>query len=519
MSSGNSPEAPPAAGRVYLVGAGPGDPELVTMRARRVLAEADLVVYDHLVHPELLTWAPSGAERVRMGKVGHAEQCPQSEITATLVRNAREGRVVVRLKGGDPCVFGRVADEARALAEAGISFEIVPGVTAASGAAAYAGIPLTERDRASSVTFVTGHRQRAGGREDDWPALARTPGTLVIYMGVKHLAEVAARLLAGGRSSATPVALVRRATWPDQEVLVGTLGNIAERAREASFGPPAVAIVGEVVALRDELDWFGQRPLKGKRILVTRGAHQAGELSERLRARGAVPVELPLIELRACGHQSAVETCFRKLFAYDWVVFSSANAVGFTFAKLDEMGLDARAFGAARVCAVGPKTAEALAGRGIRPDVVPETYVAEALVAALAAEARLAGASVLIPRAREAREVIPAELERQGARVDVLPVYENVRPETYPAEALAAVREGRLDLVTLASSSAARNYAALCREHGADPAAVPCAAIGPVAARTAETEGLRVVAVPSEYTLEGMVSAAEDYFARIRSDR
>ncbi|GAB4256478.1 MAG: uroporphyrinogen-III C-methyltransferase [Deferrisomatales bacterium] len=505
-----------ARGCVYLVGAGPGDPKLLTLRAREALARAEAVVYDHLVHPEVLAWAPPGAERLAMGKVGHAEQCPQEAITAALIQRAQEGRTVVRLKGGDPSVFGRLGEEAVALAERGIPVEIVPGVTAASGAAAYAGIPLTHRDLAPSVTFVTGHGRDDGGpgRPVDWEALARTSGTLVIYMGVRRIGEVARALVDGGRAPDTPVALVRRATWPDQEVLAGTLETIADRVRERRFRAPAVAVVGEVVALREQLAWFDAKPLKGKRILVTRAAHQAGELSGRLRDRWAVPVELPLIELRPCGHKSAVEAALRRLFAYDWVVFSSANAVTFAFARLEEMGLDARAFGAARVCAVGPKTAEALAGRGIRADVVPTRYVAEGLLEALGAEGPLRGASVLLPRAREARETIPEALEAQGARVDVLPLYENVAPAAYPEEGLAALRDGALDMVALASSSAAVRYAELCRELGADPRAVPCAVIGPVTRRTAESLGLPVAVAPERYTLDDLVDALEAHFAR-----
>ncbi|MBI5441151.1 MAG: uroporphyrinogen-III C-methyltransferase [Deltaproteobacteria bacterium] len=502
------------AGFVYIVGAGPGSPALATIRAKEVLAEADVVLYDNLIHPDLLGWAPASAEKVWMGKVGHAHQLPQAEITAALVERAREGKVVVRLKGGDPTIFGRLGEEATALAEAGIPFEIVPGVTAASGAAAYAGIPLTHRDFAPSVTFVTGHRRKDGeaGPEIEWEALGRASGTLVLYMGIKHLKEVAAELIAAGRSPETPVALVRRATWADQQVVQGTLADIAVKVEASKIGPPAVAIVGEVTRLRATLAWLEKRPLWGRRILVTRAAGQAGDLSRLLRARGAEPKELPLIELRPYGHRSGTDATLRKLFAYDWVIFSSANAVAFTFGRLEELGLDARAFGAARVCAVGPKTAEALAGRGIRPDVVPEEYVAEGLIEALTRTAPLQGSRVLIPRAREAREVIPEELERLGARVEVLAVYENLRPESYPEDVLEELRVGTVAAVTLASSSAARNYAALCGERGIDAARTPCAVIGPATKKTAEALGLPVAVMPGEYTIEGLVEALEEHF-------
>ncbi len=503
-----------AAGFVYLVGSGPGDPGLLTLRAREVLEVAEAVVYDNLVHPQILDWAPASAERVRMGKIGHLHGFSQEEITQALIDRAKQGAVVVRLKGGDPSVFGRLGEEAVALAGAGIPFEIVPGVTAASGAAAYAGIPLTHRDYAPSVTLVTGHRRSDGGDgpEIDWQALARASGTLVIYMGIKHLGEATESLVGAGRSPDTPVALVRRATWPDQEVLTGTLGDIAERAREQQFRPPAVAIVGEVVNLRKQLAWFERKPLLGKKILITRATHQAAEASRSVQSRGGIPVALPLIELRPCGHTSGVESALRRVFAFDWVVFSSVNAVRFTFEKMDGMGLDARTFGAARVCAVGPKTAAELVARGIRADVVPDEYVAEALVQALTAVAELKGSTVLIPRAKVAREVVPRALESRGARVEILPLYENVRPAVYPEEALAALAAGKLDLVTLASSSAAKNYAALCEERGIDSKAVPCGVIGPATRATAEEHGLPVAMEAKVYTMEGLLDAAETYF-------
>lgn len=504
---------PTPGGFVYIVGAGPGAPDLLTLRARDVLREAEVVIYDNLIHPDILDWAPASAERVWMGKVGHLHQHAQCEITAALIERAREGKVVVRLKGGDPAIFGRLGEEAVALADEGIPFEMVPGVTAASGASAYAGIPLTHRDCAPSVTFVTGHRRKDGGTGPDieWASLARGSGTLVLYMGMKHLAEITPKLLKGGADPATPVAVVRKATLPEQEVLEGTLADIADKVEAQGFAPPAVAIVGEVTRLRSKLSWFEGLPLRGKRVLVTRADHQAAELSTLLRRKGALPVELPLIELRAFGHRSGVDAALRKLFSYDWLLFSSANAVDFTFRKLGELGLDARALGAARVCAVGPKTAEALAVRGIRADVVPDEYVGEALVEALSRHTPLSKASILIPRAKEAREVVPEELTKRGAKVEVLPLYENVRPERYPAAALELLRLGRLDFVTLASSSAARNYDLLCREQGIDPAATPCAVLGPATKAGAEALGLPVVVVPGKYTAAGLVDALEEH--------
>lgn len=505
-----------ASGFVYFVGAGPGDPGLLTLRGKEVLESADSVVYDSLAHPDILKWAAPGAELVCMGKLGYVHPRPQTEVTAAILDRARQGKTVVRLKGGDPSVFGRIGEELRALAQEEIPFEIVPGVTAALGAAAYAGIPLTHRDLAPSVTLVTGHRRADGGAgpDIDWDALGRVSGSLVVYMGVRRLEEVSRELIAAGRTSETPVVLVRRATWPDQRILSGTLESIAEQAAAEDFRPPAVAFIGEIADSDNFFPWFHRKPLRGKKILVTRGASQVSEFSELVAKAGAVAVELPLIELRPHGHKSVKEAALKKLFSFDWVIFSSVNAVEYTFRELDALALDARVFGAARVCAVGPKTKQALIARGIKPDVVPTKFIAESLIEELEKQTNLAGASVLIPRAREAREVIPEELTNKGARVDVLPIYENVRPDSYPKEAVDLLKNAEIDMAALASSSAARNFAAFCRENSIDLSSAPCAAIGPSTRATAEAEGLTVVCEPEIYTLEGMIEAMENYFKK-----
>jgi uroporphyrinogen III methyltransferase/synthase len=501
-------------GFVYLVGAGPGDPGLLTLRAKQVLERAEAVIYDILVHTDILEHAPADAIKERMGKTGHGEQLAQDAITARLIELAKEGKRVVRLKGGDPCIFGRLGEEAMGLAEEGIPVEIIPGVTAASGAAAYAGFPLTHRDYAPCVTFVTGHRRRDGGFAPniDWDALGKLGGTIAVYMGIKHLPEVVERLVKGGRAPETPVAVIHRATWPEQRTLDTTLGTVVEDVKRSGMKPPALVIVGEVTTARSTLDWFDKSPLKGKQVLVTRAAAQASELCHLLQERGSMPIELPLIELRPFGHASVVDTTMKKLFAYDWLVFSSANAVRFTFDKLYSLGLDARTMGAARVCAVGPKTAAELEKRGIRPDVVPPKYIAESLVEALEKTGDLKGKSILIPRAKEAREVMPAELERLGARVDVLPIYENIRPEPHPL-ALEVVRSGNIDAVTLASPSAATNYADLLKEEGLPKDFAPCIVIGPATRERAVALGLDVVGMPEEYTIGAMVNELERFFS------
>jgi len=501
-------------GFVYLVGAGPGDPGLLTLKGKELLERAEAVIYDSLVHTDILDYAPRDAVKECMGKTGYGMQLPQDEITARLIALAKEGKRVVRLKGGDPCVFGRMGEEAFALAEEGIPVEIVPGITAASGASAYAGFPLTHRDFAPCVTLVTGHRRGDGGAgpDIDWHALGKLGGTIAIYMGLRQMDEVTKTLIEAGRSADTPAVVVHRATWPEQKVLEGTLGDIVIRAERAGMTPPALLIVGEVTRARSKLDWFDKSPLKGRQVLVTRAKSQAGELCRLLQERGAMPIELPLIELKPYGHQSGTAAQLKKIFAYDWVVFASVNAVEFTFARLAEMNLDARAFGAARVCAVGPKTAAELSKRGINPDVVPEKYTAEALVEAIKATGDVKGASFLVPRAREAREVVPDELAALGARVEVLAIYENIRPAPHPL-ALKVLLGGHIDAVTLASPSAATNYAALLKENGLPADYAPCIVIGPATARRAAALGLSVVGEGEEHTVTGLVASLESYFA------
>lgn len=500
-------------GFVYLVGAGPGDPGLLTLRGKEILERAEAVIYDSLVHTDILDYAPRDALMECMGKIGYGAQLSQDEITARIIALAKEGKRVVRLKGGDPCVFGRMGEEAFALAEENIPVEIIPGITAASGAAAYAGIPLTHRDFAPCVTLVTGHRRGDGGEgpEIDWRALGKLGGTIAIYMGIRQMAGVTQALIEGGLSPETPAVVVHRATWPEQKVLEGTLGDIFDRAERAGITPPALVIVGEVTRARHTIDWFDKSPLKGRNVLVTRAKNQAADLCRLLQERGAMPIELPLIELKSYGHQSGTMATLRKIFSYDWVVFSSVNAVDFTFRKLREMNLDARVLGASRVCAVGPKTGAELQKWGVWPDVVPEKYIAESLVEALSATGKISGATVLVPRAKEAREVVPDELAALGAKVDVLPIYENVRPEPHPL-ALKVVRAKNLDAVTLCSPSAAANWAGLLKEEGLPLDLAPCVAIGPATGDKARKLGLPVVGEGDEHTIEGMVAALEKYF-------
>jgi uroporphyrinogen III methyltransferase/synthase len=485
---------------VYLVGAGPGDPGLLTVRGREVLARADVVVYDRLSVASLLDLAPAHAERVSVGKTPRGPSVPQAEINALLVEKGKAGLEVVRLKGGDPFVFARGGEEAAALAEAGVPFEVVPGVTSAIAVPAYAGIPVTHRGLATSFTVVTGHEDPWAASETDWEAVARmgrTGGTIVVLMGVATRAAIAERLLAGGMAPTTPVAAVRWGTRPDQETRRTTLAELGAIPLEA----PATIVIGPVAAL--ELAWFETRPLFGRRVVVTRAAGQAGELVARLRELGAEAVEVPAIEIvDPDDGGAALRAAAARVHTYDWVVFTSANAVVRLCAELR----DARAFGRARIAAIGPGTADALAARNLVADLVPDRFVAEGLLASFP-EAGPAGGRVLLPRAAVARDVLPAGLRAKGWDVDVVVAYRTVAARPSPA-AIAAAREA--DAICFTSSSTVTNYLA-----GAGREAVPplVACIGPVTAETARAAGLTVDVVAEVHTTAGLLDALVAAFA------
>ncbi len=477
---------------VWLVGAGPGDPGLLTRRGADVLADAEVVVHDRLANPALLELAPSEALLISVGKAPGRVEMDQDGINAVLVEHGTAGRRVVRLKGGDPFVFGRGGEEAEALAAAGVPFEIVPGITSAIAAAAYAGIPVTHRGLSTHFTVVTGHEDPAKGRTDvDWEALGRAGGTLVILMGASRIRDIADRLMAAGRPPTTPVAVVRNGTRADQVSLRSTLATVGD----ADVRPPSAIVVGEVAAL--DLAWFEQRPLFGRRIVVTRAREQASELRVRLETLGAAVVELPTIEVQP------VEFSVPPLEEYSWLVFTSANGVRAFFDEgLAAAGLDTRALGGVRVAAIGPGTASALAARGVRPDVVPERFVAESLLEAFPAPAR-AGEAVLLARAEAARDVLPEGLTEQGYRVDVLPVYRTVRAPVDPDQ-VQLVRDGAVDALTFTSSSTVRNF---CEALGPLPESMPpVISIGPVTSATARDLGLTVAAEADAHTIDGLVA-------------
>jgi len=495
MASSHKKSAP---GTVYLVGAGPGDPDLVTVRGKRLIAEADVILYDHLSPVCLLDDARPDAQRIYVGKKRSEHVRTQDEINELLIAEARAGHTVVRLKGGDPFIFGRGGEEAEALVAAGIPFEVIPGVTSAVGVAAYAGIPLTHRRETSEVSFVTGHDVDA----IDWSRY-RT-GTLVIFMGLTTFDEIAERLIAVGRDAATPAAAVRWGTRGDQVTVEGTVSSLGERVRETDLKPPALIVVGEVVGLRKTLNWFERLPLFGQRIVVTRPREQAAALSDRLRALGAEVIALPTIEIRPPDDWGPLDEAIAELDTYDWLIFTSANGVRHFVDRLDTSERDLRSI-RAKICAVGPATAESLALLHIKVDRMPEEYVAESLLAAFSGE-DLRGKRILLPRARVARDVIPVELEKRDAKVNVVPAYQTVVPEDVAARVERLFEGSRKpDWVTFTSSSTVRNFVSVCPVKRLD--GVRVASIGPITSATARELAVRVDVEAPKYTVDGVVDA------------
>jgi len=491
-------------GRVDLVGGGPGDPGLLTIKGKRLLEQADVVVYDYLVDEQLLAHARPEAELIPARDL-HGNRAEQQRINELLIAYATQGKHVVRLKGGDPYLFGRGGEEGQALRAAGIVFQVVPGVTSALAVPAYAGIPLTHRDHSSSVTILPG-RLKPGKGEDaiDWQAFARAD-TLVFLMGMTNLEEVVGHLIDHGRSPETPAAAIRWGTRPDQQTLTACLRDLPRRVCEAGMQAPAVIVVGEVVRLRDQLNWFERLPLFGVGVLVTRPREQAGSFAEGLREAGAAVYEVPVIELQPPEDWTAVDTAIQRLASYDWVVFTSANGVRRFCQRLLDRGGDARAYAGARICVIGPETARALEPYGLRADLMPDEYVAEAVAQALAPhEPR----RVLIPRAKVARDALPDKLRQRGAEVQVLEVYRTETPSG-AAERLPAALE-MVDVVTFTSSSTVINFLALA---GSLPSGVKVACIGPVTAETARERGLQVDVTASEYTSDGLRQALVHHFA------
>jgi uroporphyrinogen III methyltransferase/synthase len=520
----------PSRGRVVLVGAGPGDPGLLTLRGQRWLAAADVVVHDHLVHGRLLESVRPDAEIVLVG-APHQEgsRLSQTAIEDLLVDHARAGKLVVRLKNGDPFVFGRGAEEAQALRQAGIPFEVVPGVTAAVAVPAYAGIPATHRDHASLVTIATGHQAWTPGAPEPgipqlpWESLAKQGGTLVFVMAVRQLAGVLAALVAAGLDPGTPAALVHRGTLGTQRTVEGSADTLGARVRDAGVGPPGVLVVGRVVSLREQLRWFEERPLFGRRVVVTRPREQAGELARALEDAGAEVVLFPTIAIAPPLDPAALDRAAADATGYDWIVFTSSNGVRAFFARFAAHQQDVRTLARVRLAAIGPETAAELERRMLRPAVVPREYRAEGLLEALAGE-DLRGRRILLPRAAGARAVLPETLAARGATVDEVIAYRAVAPAGADVAGLrAALGAGDIDALTFTSSSTVHHFVELV---GPDVVATLCGArrlvvacIGPVTADTAREAGLAVDVCPADYTAPALADALVDHFCNAPGDR
>ena len=503
-----------AKGKVYLVGAGPGDPGLITLKGVVALGEADCVIYDFLANAGLLEHAGEGAETIYVGKKGNQKTISQEEINTLIIKKAKQGKTVVRLKGGDPFIFGRGGEEAEELVKAGLSFEVIPGVTSATAAAAYAGIPLTHRDLASSVTFITGQESPLKERSSiAWDRLSTGKGTLVFLMGWKSLPLITEKLLGNGWPASTPVALVRWGTMTKQKTVVGTLADIMELAGKEGILPPMVTIVGDVVTLRERLNWFETKPLFGRRVLVTRALEQAGAFAGALEKDGAEVVAFPTIKTIGPPNWAPLDAAIKNLSGYDWAIFTSVNGVKYFFGRLEKLGLDARELKGVKICAVGPMTAKAIEEMRLRVDLTPGEYVAEGLLSSLGRRG-IKGKRFLLPRALKAREVLPDEIRALGGHIDVAPAYRTVKPAKAAAELKRMFEEKEIDAVTFTSSSTVTNFVSTFKKTEIKKLleGVTIACIGPVTANTAKECGLSVDVMPGKYTIPALCAAMAEHF-------
>ncbi len=509
---------PSTLGKVYLVGAGPGDPGLITLRGKYLLEHAEVVVYDYLANPKLLSYVPKDAKLIYAGKKGGGLHAfTQEGINQLLVDHAKDGKMVVRLKGGDPFIFGRGAEEIEELVKEGIDFEVVPGVTSATAAATYAGIPITHREYTASVAFVTGHEDPTKKFSNiSWEKLATGAGTIVIYMGIKTLPSITKKLIDFGRSPDTPVAVVRWASTPQQRSVVGTLETIYDVVAKADIKPPALIIVGEVVKLRSTIDWFEKRPLFGRRIVVTRTREQASDLVAKLEEYGAECLEYTTIHIEPVEDYRVLDQALAEIDGYAWLLFTSINAVTYFFKRLYSLGFDSRRLAATKVAVVGRATAEELLKYGVRADLIPEKFTGEGLAEALV-KTEVKGSRILLPRALKASEILPEVLSDAGAEVTIAPTYQNIPPMGRKEELRDQLESGTVDLITFTSSSTVTNF--LTMLDAADDQdlhrlldTVSIAAIGPITADTVREHGLRVDMQPQRFTIDDMVQAIVAFY-------
>ncbi len=502
-------------GKVILVGSGPGDPGLLTIKAKETIEKAEVLIYDYLANPKFLEYAPRNAEVYYVGKKGGDHTLPQEEINKLIVKEAKRGKMVVRLKGGDPFIFGRGGEEAEELVNQGIDFEMIPGVTAGSAAAAYAGIPLTHRNFTSTVAFITGHEDPTKTESGiAWDKISTGIGTLVFYMGIKNLPNIVGNLMKNGRSSDTPVAVIRWGTTSRQKTLVGTLSTIVSQVEKTGIKPPAITVVGEVIALKEKLDWFEKKPLFGKNIIVTRAREQASAFAELLDMKGANVIQFPSIDIVPPASWERLDQAIRCLEEYSWIIFTSVNGVSFFIRRLKHHKKDIRDLKGIKICAIGPKTAEGIEKFGVRIDFVPTEYRAEAIIDGLEKN-NLKGKKILLPRAKEAREILPEKLSELGAEVDVVEAYQAVKPQGDRKEVRTLLEKGEISMITFASSSTVTNFIGMFEKGEAVKLLekVPVACIGPITEKTARDNGLVPVVIPKKYTLDCMTETITKYFS------
>jgi uroporphyrinogen III methyltransferase / synthase len=504
-----------SAGTVFLIGAGPGDPGLITVKGLDKIRTADVIVYDYLAGKNLIQEARPGAELIYVGKTGKSHTMEQDEINDLLIRKAREGKSIVRLKGGDPYVFGRGGEEAEQLHAAGIRFEVVPGVTSAVAAAAYAGIPVTHRDHASMVTFITGHEDTAKECSAlDWDVLAQNPGTLVFLMGVKNLTNISESLLRHGKSASTPAALIRWGTTPQQVSLISTLSEIPGEARRRGIKAPAVLVVGSVVGLTDTLGWYERKPLFGKRVLITRGKEQSRKMADKIAEQGGDPILFPTIRILSPADYGPLDTAIANVGSYDWAVFTSVNGVERFFERFFELREDIRDMAGPKIGAIGPITAAALRKHGLKVDLLAKEFVAEGVLHLLS-DQDVRGKRFLIPRAEKARDVLPDGIRAKGGEATVVTVYRTGLPEDADVEGVRRLlREKQVDAVTFTSSSTVSHLIEMLGQDNASELldGIVVASIGPVTSRTLEENGLPVHAQARKFTIDGLVHALAEYF-------
>jgi uroporphyrinogen III methyltransferase/synthase len=500
-------------GKVALVGAGPGDEGLLTLRGKEWLERADIVIYDHLANERLLRFTQPGTQFIYAGKKEGRVTLSQDQINTLLIEKARLGNTVVRLKGGDPFIFGRGGEETQALTEAGIPFVVVPGVTSPIGVAAYAGIPLTHRDFSSTLSIITGSNEK--GKEDehiDWEKIASRSGTLIFLMGARKLKRITDNLIKYGKDPETPIAVIQWGTTYRQKTWTGTLSTIVDIAAKENIKPPALTIVGEVVNLKPHSDWYETLPLFGKTFVITRPEEQSEAFMSGLLERGAEPFLFPVIETVPPEDWKPLDNAIQKLDSYDGLIFTSVNGVKFFIRRLKEKGKDARELKGLRLYAIGPKTEQAVNALSINVDVVPEDFVAESLIDSLGKE-NIKGKKFLLPRAAVAREILPDQLRAQGATIDVTPAYRTVRPQTDTQELVRRLKEGSIHAVTFTSSSTVTHFMEMIgTELKPQIAKIAVACIGPVTAKTAEKAGLKVNIMAEEYTVDGLIAALEKHF-------